>query len=116
MQFSDSQLNRRLADRIRPDSCETGSDIWKEVASLSAIVSLHQRQLESIISSFPANDLGQPGYEAHRISHLSQAKSAEMLEKYKATAASKIVGALAIFLTGAFASGFISTIKSALGL
>lgn len=109
--FSDSQFARRASDHNKSEICETGSDIWKEIAALNTIVNTHQRHLEGIISSFPANDLGQPGYEVHRVGHLEQIKANELLKKYKSNATSKIIGALAVFLAGALASGFVETLK-----
>jgi hypothetical protein len=101
-----------MSDRVQEQTiCATGSDIWREVAALNTTVHKLERAVESLSTSFPANDLGQPDYDGHRRSHVEQIESAKILKGYKTTAATKIVGVAAAFLMGAFMSGMVDTLK-----
>lgn len=107
-EFQDSAFNLRHQPK---DTCEIGSDIWQQHTNLVSKVAELERTMRLIATSFPQNDLGQPGYEDHRKEHLQSRKTNEVLEGYKINTTTAILKALGVFIAGAISPGLIEAIK-----
>ena len=88
---------------FNPDHCTTALDMRARIAAL-------ERENTVIKSAFVLNDLGQPDYEGHRKSHIQLIKAAEVMDKYKQSFVTKVIGVIAVFLLGVIASGATSLI------
>lgn len=67
--------------------------------------------LARIDSAFVRDDLQEPDYGGHRKAHLAMLHTANTLEQFKMSMASKVFGGLLVFLLGLLMSGSVSWLK-----
>lgn len=70
-----------------------------------------ERKMTEITSAFVRNDLSKPDYDGHRKAHLGLIESAKIIEGYKITATTKIIGALIGIFVLLVSAGFTSKLQ-----
>ena len=81
---------------------------WKAWRELSDRVYGLEGEVGKIKTAFPRNDLGEPGYDAHRADHIEQHKAADQLLDYKRAGVKDIVRMVLVALGVLFSMGVMA--------
>jgi hypothetical protein len=65
---------------------------------MRARLSIVERDLGAMKTAFVLDDLGRPDYDTHRKAQIATAEAAKIVEGYKLTATTKILGAVVAFV------------------
>lgn len=83
---------------FNPDHCTTALDMRTRIATL-------ERGFAQMQTAFTRNDLGEPDYDGHRVSIIKQKEADKIVEGYKLTATTKVIGVVVGFLVLLLSSG-----------
>lgn len=95
--------------------CEVCSAVENDVITLNNRVQVLEHSHARMKEAFPQNDLKLPGYDEHRQSHIKSNEQEAVIEGYKRDTTKTILGSVALFFAGIFATGFWSWLKQMLG-
>ena len=103
---------RRRAEDVT-DSCgiPTAQDAWIRAGLAHKRLYEFDVKIAQIERAFVKNDLGEPGYDEHRVTHIRGVEAEKLMQGYKNEATKKVIGWIVAILLGALGSGAASWLK-----
>lgn len=66
-----------------PRTCEACTEVRKDVDGIQTRLETAEHSISRIREGFVKNDLGNPDYDGHRVSHATSIKKAEVVQGYQ---------------------------------
>ena len=66
-----------------PRTCEACAEVRKDVDGIHTRLEAAEHSISRIREGFVKNDLGNPDYDGHRVSHATSIKKAEVVQGYQ---------------------------------